>query len=298
MKIILKDGIKYLSYKYKNEEELEKMIIEHYKEIFGGDSIFLSKHKIRTSAGLGTIPDAFVLSLGEKRWYVIEVELSDHPLYQHIVPQITKFYNALKNTTTQKELVRYFYNEVKADPWKFALFQSNGISEVYKFISETIETKPEIVIIVNEENSELNDVCDALPFNSKVIVFKTYCRENVGIGVHIHLFESVQLIEEEGSKPIMAPIKSYRSSVRVIDLIKAGIIKPGDKIYRVYKGKRYGAEILVDGRIKLEDGTIVDSPSNAAGHISKKSENGWRIWRYKDENGREYLMDELRKRIQ
>jgi len=303
---MLKDGIKYLPYKYKNEEELEKMIIEHYKEIFGEDSILLPKQRIQTSAGFGTIPDAFVLSLREKRWYVIEVELSVHPLYQHIVPQITKFYNALKNTTTQKELVRYFYNEVKADPWKLALFQSNGINEVYKFISETIETKPEIIIIVDEENNELNDVCNALPFNSKVIVFKTYYRKNVGIEVHIHLFESVGLIEEEkGSKSVITPpikpppVSPTRvgKSVRVMDLIKEGIIKPGDKIYRVYKGRRYEAEILVDGRIKLEDGTIVNSLSKAATHISKKSENGWIIWRYKDENGREYLMDELRKRI-
>ena len=32
---MLKDGIKYIPYKYKNEEELEKMVIEHYKEIYG-----------------------------------------------------------------------------------------------------------------------------------------------------------------------------------------------------------------------------------------------------------------------
>ena len=109
--------------------------------------------------------------------------------------------------------------------------------------------------------------------------------------------------EEKDSKSVITPIKpppvsSPRKTVSARDLIKAGIIKPDDKIYRVYKGRRYEAEILVDGRIKLEDGTIVNSLSKAATHISKKSENGWRIWRYKDENGREYLMDELRKRIQ
>jgi len=279
------------------------MIIEHYKEIFGEDSILLPKQRIQTSAGFGTIPDVFVLSLREKRWYVIEVELSNHPLYQHIVPQITKFYNALKNTTTQKELVSYFYKEVKADPWKLALFQSNEINEIYKFISETIERNPEIIIIVDEEKNELNDVCDALPFNPKVVIFKTYYRKNVGIEVHIHLFESVWVIEEEkDSKSVITPkplpVSPPGKSVSIMELIKEEIIKPGDKIYRSYKGKRYEAEILEDGRIKLEDDTIVNSLSKAARYISKNSENGWIIWRYKDENGGEYLMDELRERIQ
>ena len=87
------------------------------------------------------------------------------------------------------------------------------------------------------------------------------------------------------------------ASIGIIDLVKAGYITPGDKIYRTYKGKRYEAKILNDGKIKLEDGTIVNSLSKAATHISKKSENGWIIWKYMDRNGKEWSMSELRDKL-
>ncbi|RJS68687.1 hypothetical protein CW714_09730, partial [Methanophagales archaeon] len=39
------------------------------------------RSKIETKAGIGSIPDGFVLSLTGDKWYIIEVELADHPLY-------------------------------------------------------------------------------------------------------------------------------------------------------------------------------------------------------------------------
>ena len=83
--------------------------------------------------------------------------------------------------------------------------------------------------------------------------------------------------------------------IEVMDLIKAGLINPNDKIYRIYNGEKHKAEILRDGKIRLEyDGTVVNSLSKATGRISKKSENGWIIWKYIDRSGKEWLMSELR----
>jgi len=71
MEILLKDGVKYVPHVYKDEDELEKMVFEHYKEIFGEDSILFSKHVITTSSGIGTVPDAFVISIKQKKWFIV-----------------------------------------------------------------------------------------------------------------------------------------------------------------------------------------------------------------------------------
>ncbi len=41
--ILIKDGVRYSVHKYANEDELEKMVTEHYKEIFGESALFFDK---------------------------------------------------------------------------------------------------------------------------------------------------------------------------------------------------------------------------------------------------------------
>lgn len=190
--ILFKDGVKYIKYQYKNELEIEDMIFEHHKYIFGKDSLLLAKRKIKTNSGIGTIPDAFVISLDNKKWYLIEVELKNHPLYEHIVPQISKFNTAIKNSDSLRKLIKMIYEEIKDDPQKNLIFQLKQIKEVFKYITEILELKPQIIILIDGKNDELEEVCDSLPFSSKVIEFKTFCRENVGIGDHIHSFEPLK----------------------------------------------------------------------------------------------------------
>ncbi len=292
MEIILKDGVKYSLHTYNTEDYLEEIIFEHFKDVFGENSIILPKQKIKTRSGIGAIPDAFVLSVEEKKWYIVEVELKSHLLYEHIVPQMSKFNAAIKNIESQKKLIRAFYDEIKDDP----VFQVKGIKEVYKYISETMESKPEIIIFIDERNNELDEVCESLPFSSKVIQFKTYSQEGVGIGDHIHKFES--LVPVEGAPPtkkieeVKKPIQ-----VEIIDLINARYIRPSFVMYRTHKRETFKAEILSDGRIKiLKDNLIVDSLSTAASHLTGTPTNGWIWWKYQDENGREHLIDELRKK--
>ena len=190
--ILYKDAVRYIEYQYKNESEIEEMIFEHSKNIFGEDSLLLAKRKIKANSGIGTIPDAFVLSLGDKKWYLVEVELKNHPLYEHIVPQISKFNTAIKNSDSQKKLIKMVYEEIKNDPQKNLIFQLKQIKEVFKYITEILESKPQIIILIDGKNDELEEVCDSLPFDSKVIEFKTYIRENVGLGVHVHSFEPLK----------------------------------------------------------------------------------------------------------
>lgn len=190
---LLKDGIKYFPYKYKNEDEIERMFIEHTEDIFGENSIFLAKHKIKTNSGIGTVPDGFLLLIEDKKWYVIEMELAEHPLHEHIVVQISKFNSAIKNPINRNKLVELFYEEINNNMQLKYEFEYKGITEdLHKFLSDVINIDPEIIIVIDETNNELVEVCDSLPFLATVLEFKTYYREKIGLGVHIHFFDTLK----------------------------------------------------------------------------------------------------------
>ena len=186
MRIIIKDNIKYLPHHYKSEDELEAFIKEYIEVIFGSGSLFFEKNKIESKAGIGSIPDGFVLSLTEDKWFVVEVELSDHPLYNHIVPQLTKFYSAIKNYATRRKLVDAFYDEIRTNVQLEYKFKSSGIKkELYKVLTDIINKTPDIVIIIDAKTKELEEICETLPFSVKVLEFETYYRENSNLPVHL-----------------------------------------------------------------------------------------------------------------
>jgi hypothetical protein len=200
MKLLLKDGIKYLPYRYKDEDELEQMVIDHYEVIFDKNAVFFQKQKISAHSGIGTIPDGFVLLIDERKWYIVEVELSAHPLYEHIVVQISKFNSAIKNPSARRKLIEAFFNEAKDDIQLRYKFEAEGITkELYKFLSDTLANDPEIIIIIDEQNKELDEVCGVLPFKTSILELKTFYREGVeDAKVHIHFFDSLK--EYEGEK--------------------------------------------------------------------------------------------------
>jgi len=177
MEILIKDGIKYLQIDFNGKEiEFEKIVFKQYKHLFGNNSILFTKTKIKTATQIGTIPDGFIIDFENEKWFIIEVEISNHDVYSHIVPQLTKFSTALKNTQTIKQLVRYFESEIKTDPFKNALLISNGKTEVFKTVSEIVDNIPELVIIIEKPHDELQNTCDSLPFKTKVNIFKVFTR--------------------------------------------------------------------------------------------------------------------------
>lgn len=101
MDILVKDGIKYFQTDFHGKEsEFEKIVFTQYKHLFGDNSILFTKRKIQTATSIGTIPDAFIIDFQKETWQIIEVEISNHDVYSHIVPQLTKFSSALNNPQT------------------------------------------------------------------------------------------------------------------------------------------------------------------------------------------------------
>lgn len=116
--MLLIDGVKYRPWTPKDEEkEFHPLIREHSKEIFGENSLYFDvKHVLKTTSGIGSIPDAYVINLSKPfEWFVVENELASHPVYDHIVKQLTKFINGIANQTARSQILETVYDEINKD---------------------------------------------------------------------------------------------------------------------------------------------------------------------------------------
>jgi len=191
--MLLIDGAKYEEWTPDNEDAFERIVKEHAQNIFGEESIYLDiKHKLQSKSGIGSIPDGYALILTDQpHWHIVEVELSSHPLYEHIVPQVSKFINGIKSPSTQRDIVDTLYKQIGSDEFlKLRLKRAIGITETYKFLADLISKSPVVTIIIEEHTEQLDEAISALAHSQiKVVEFQTFAREGVGLAVHAHLFE-------------------------------------------------------------------------------------------------------------
>ncbi len=55
-------GVVYAKIEFKNEEEVEKVVIDNFRLLFGDYSILLPKGLIKTAGGKSTIPDGIIIN--------------------------------------------------------------------------------------------------------------------------------------------------------------------------------------------------------------------------------------------
>ena len=317
--MLLIDGVKYELWTPPNEDEFEQLVKEHTKDIFGEESIYFDrKQKLKSLSGIGSIPDGYAISLqGTPCWYICEVELHTHPLYEHIVPQMTKFINGVKSLSSQRELINAFYGGLNSDLPNEALVRSKiGPTEIYHFISDLISKPPILVIVINKKTQELEEVCDSLPIEVKIVEFQTFTREGIGLPVHAHLFEPLNTVS-----PLLPPspihtlaksleIKPHRGEivkarkVTFEELISAGLLQDGQVLY-FYNTQPFTDEraqvIVSSDKLKYERDGHTYSKSELAGillekHGFKRGDypvQGPKFW--KTEAGR--LLDDLNEEI-
>ena len=155
----------YNQFQFEKEAEFEKEVVQNSKLFFGNSSIYIdAKRKIETKNLGNSIPDGFLFDLSDKKYpefYIVEVELAKHYFYNHIFPQITKFFGFYKNPKSQNDLVEKIFtfinndNELKKDFKKHI-----GEREIYKFIKDTIEKSQNILLVIDGEKKELPEIME------------------------------------------------------------------------------------------------------------------------------------------
>jgi len=241
--ILLKDCVKYFLREYVSEEELAEMVVEHCKDIFGANSLFFDPQTMKTQIGIEARNDGIILTTDQDKWYILEVELAKHPLHEHIIPQITKFSIAYEETKTRKKIIDTLYTAIKQDIIKIATIQTQKIEDLHKMLTDLVDIQPTIAIIIDQKTPELDYICKKLPFPTQTIEFKTYAREDIGIGVHIHEFQP--LFEERiEMRPMIRPIiPSKERPQKLAQVLEvAELVFKGEELNKAFKSvaKQHG----------------------------------------------------------
>ncbi len=221
--MLLIDGVRYELWTPSSEDEFERVVKEHVQDIFGEQSIYLdTKTKLKSVAGIGSIPDGFVIVLGDlPHWHIVEVELSTHSLDEHILPQFRKFIAGIKNPDTQRGIVTSIYNEINKDgPPKLKLKEAIGQTDIHKFLTDLISRPPLLTVIIEQEKEDLRETVNSFPFpeiKKFVEVFQTFVRE--GTVMHAHFFE-----------PLLALPKSIKVKYEIAEYKVGKKVRPYHKL--------------------------------------------------------------------
>ncbi len=201
--MLIVEGVRYNPWTPKDEEkEFHPLVKAQSKEIFGKDSIYFDvKTTLKSASGIGSIPDAYVVDLAEPyQWYVIENELATHPVYDHIVKQLTKFINGIDNQNSRAQILELLYNEINLDNnLRTTVLAKTKSVDVYHFLSRLFSKSPKIVVIIDEKTADVEEACQALKYAPEIIEFKTFRQED-DFSKYAHLFEPLYKTSTEAKK--------------------------------------------------------------------------------------------------
>ncbi len=305
--MLLIDGVKYELWTPPSEDEFERVVKEHAQEIFGEQSIYLDKkQKLKSLSGIGSIPDGYVIIFGDSpHWHIVEVELSSHPLHEHIVSQVSRFIAGISNTNIQRGIANAIHDEITRDDFlKLKLRKAIEPTEIYKFLADLISKPPILTIIIEKDTEELREALNTLRYPQiKVVEFQTFVRERVGLQVHAHLFQPIYafVLPPPPPPPDKGAKKAGEKGRKVTfeELASAGLLKDGQFLY-FYHTQPFideRAQVIVSSnRLKYERDGHTYSKSELARlllikHGFKHDEHGVAGPRYwKTEDG-EFLRD-------
>ncbi|MGD2088485.1 MAG: DUF5655 domain-containing protein [Candidatus Aminicenantes bacterium] len=202
--VLYHNNVRYTENSFNKENDFEQLLINNSKILFGKYTIIIdSKKKIDSQFMGGAIPDCFLFDLSDPQnpeFYIVEVELSKHNFYNHIFPQITKFFAFFKNQSSQNDLIEKLHSIIVADNDLKKEFQSRiGSEELYKYIKDMIENSQNILLVIDGEKKELpeiiNTYTDTWGKIVKVTIVKEYTSEGGSILSISPDFENIEIVD-------------------------------------------------------------------------------------------------------
>lgn len=290
--LIFKDA-RFFQARFNNEWELEQVVIENYEDLFGPNSFYLPKAKIKTADGFGTIPDGFAIDLGQRKWYIVEAELKHHNVWSHIAPQVTKQLLASKQMIAKKIIIDLCIQQYENETDTRSKFDELNIHPLHvrKVLDDILETEPIIGIPIDGITNDLRDWARTLSSNVKLWVINKFVEFNNPSNIVYEFPEEFkpQLDTEEEKKPSEQNSETTKYDIDITDLIDRHLLAVGEQLHMTYKPKngvqkQYIAKILDDGSIEVL-GQKFGSPSYAAlagiqdAGSDRKTVNGWTSWR-------------------
>jgi hypothetical protein len=216
--LVFYNGKQYADFEFGKESDFEAEIVTNSKLFFGRDSVLIdAKKKIETKFLGNSIPDGFLFDLSDKdnpEFYLVEVELAKHDFFNHIFPQITKFFGFFKNTANQADLVEKIFAIITNDPDLKKEFKKHlGEKEIYKFLKDTIENSQNILLVLDGDKPELPEITETYSDTwgkmVKQLQIKKYTNANDAIFTMHPDFESLEYVTVEPDVTVDSDRKQY-----------------------------------------------------------------------------------------
>ncbi len=215
---------------FENENELEKAVIQNKRFILGNEIILLDyKRKIGAlKSRLTGIPDGLLLDFSTPktpRLYFLENELESHDLYEHIGPQIMKFYASFDTAKRDlhKKIMEIIKNDKKVKDEIDSKLGLTPFENIDSLLNHMIyDSNVGIVVVIDDQTEDFNSLLAKLKEKPEVIELKKYQYENEIVYQYLPFKEGLITTSIE---------KSHRTliSVEAIDTIVCAAKEEGFK---------------------------------------------------------------------
>jgi hypothetical protein len=281
---------KFIKAPFDSEEELERVVVTNSEYLFGPSSIFFPKALISTKDGFGTIPDGFAVDLASRRWFIVEAELSTHSVWNHIAPQVAKQLIASLQSASRQLLIDLAVEKIQADQDLLDKFAEQEIEviDIRAVLGKILETDPIIAMPIDSVPNDLRDWANTF----RVPVRLWIVQKNVEFAKPENvMYEIPEEFKPDVDTGEVADRGRGRTTydATLADLIQAGLLHAGEKVYMPYK-PRNGDKRIFEGTIEGTGeitvlGKSFASPSYAAIYCvqnagsNRKTANGWISWK-------------------
>lgn len=274
----------YSKVQFKTEEEVEKVVIDNFKLLFGDYSILLPKSKILTSGGKGTIPDGIIVDFKENRWFILEVERGDHETWGHIAPQISKQLVAVMNRETKNKITSLCIAGIEKQKEFSKLLESDlkiRLINIHGLVLKILEKDPIVSLPIDYSPSDLEEWASLQKVDVQIQHIEKYMNS---AGEVLYDFPDLELKQESES------LQTTNKSNALYELVKSNLLNVGDKVHFDYGPKgmpksHFEGVVRSDG---IEVDGVVSSASVSAMRCIQKinpartTANGWASWKTAD----------------
>ena len=286
---------------FSNEAEIEKIVLDNYKKIFGDYALLLPKTKISTLGGTGTIPDGIVVDFEDEEWSIIEVELASHGTWQHIAPQISKQVTATITDEAKAKIITLYLKMIGSDKAFQDSLEDLKIRplEIHGRLNSILAKRPIVALPIDDIPVDLDQWAQTLSYTVKLWKVEKYIDDKGGI-LYTMPDDAVPNLVSGHIPPEGKPPETSSGSF-LSQVLNAKLLKEGDILWFDYgpkgKPKTRFEGVVRNGGVEI-DGNVF-SPSIAAVicikkvNLSRTTANGWTTW--KGPNGN--LIIELLKQV-
>lgn len=290
--IILEDR-KLIETKFRNEQEIEDLVIANSEHFFGPASVLIPKAKIKTKDGFGTIPDGFAVDLSSRVWYIVEAELAHHSVWTHIAPQVTKQLLAVSRPETRQLLTELLVQMVTDDETVKDKFEDEGIKEINirKVLAEIFDKPPVIGMPIDSVSDDLREWAETLKNDVRLWIVKKYAQFGSPNIVAYDIPEEYRPVLDTTGRNDQPKSGIRTFDVTLSDLIDVGFLSEGDELSLSYKprgGKRktYRGILSANGSITVLEQNYSSLSYAALACIQdagseRTTVNGWTSWKTK-----------------